>query len=86
MIRLRAVRVLTGQLSKPYSCARTSFIAEERRSLGDARVRQEYECSFEAPEGLVYPDSSRAASISRGIWELVTEIAGEPRPFRRRLG
>lgn len=33
-----------------------AFLAEERRSLGDHWVRQEYECSFEALEGLVYPD------------------------------
>src|SRR5262249_55152941 len=32
------------------------FIAAERSSLGDAWVRQEYECSFEALTGLVYPD------------------------------
>jgi hypothetical protein len=32
------------------------FIAEEHRALGDAWVRQEYECSFVALEGLVYPD------------------------------
>ena len=33
-----------------------AFIEDERRSLGEAWVRQEYECSFEALEGLVYPD------------------------------
>jgi hypothetical protein len=33
-----------------------AFIEAERRSLGDAWVRQEYECNFEAMEGLVYPD------------------------------
>lgn len=33
-----------------------AFLAEERRSLGDHWVRQEYECSFEALSGLVYPD------------------------------
>lgn len=32
------------------------FIAGELRSLGESWVRQEYECSFEAFEGLVYPD------------------------------
>src|SRR5262249_44805783 len=32
------------------------FIAQERRSMGDSWVKQEYECSFEALEGLVYPD------------------------------
>jgi hypothetical protein len=33
-----------------------AFIDEERRALGDAWVRQEYECCFTALEGLVYPD------------------------------
>jgi Terminase large subunit, T4likevirus-type, N-terminal/Terminase RNaseH-like domain len=33
-----------------------SFIVEERRALGDAWVRQEYECEFTAMVGLVYPD------------------------------
>ena len=33
-----------------------AFIDEERVSLGDAWVRQEYECSFEALTGVVYPD------------------------------
>ncbi len=32
------------------------FIAEERQSLGDDWVRQEYECAFTAMAGLVYPD------------------------------
>jgi hypothetical protein len=32
------------------------FIDEERRSLGDSWVGQEYCCSFESMEGLVYPD------------------------------
>src|SRR5205823_9464969 len=31
-------------------------IEMERRSMGESWVRQEYECSFEALEGLVYPD------------------------------
>ena len=36
------------------------FLAEERRHLGsDSYYRQEYECSFEALEGLVYPDFAR---------------------------
>lgn len=32
------------------------FLAQERRSMRLAAYRQEYECSFEAVEGLVYPD------------------------------
>jgi Terminase large subunit, T4likevirus-type, N-terminal len=37
---------------------RAEFLAEERRELGNA-YRQEYECSFESMEGLVYPDFAR---------------------------
>jgi hypothetical protein len=33
-----------------------AFIAQEHRSSGPSWVRQEYECNFEAMEGLVYPD------------------------------
>lgn len=40
-----------------------AFIDNERRSLGDAWVRQEYECSFEALEGLVYPDFDAQSGI-----------------------
>jgi hypothetical protein len=36
------------------------FLAQERRALGESYYRQEYECSFESVEGLVYPDFSRA--------------------------
>jgi hypothetical protein len=35
------------------------FLASERRSLGESWFRQEYCCSFEALEGLVYPDFAR---------------------------
>jgi len=33
-----------------------AFIENERRKFGDSWIRQEYECSFEAREGLVFPD------------------------------
>jgi len=36
-----------------------SFLAEECRALGEFWFRQEYCCSFEALEGLVYPDFAR---------------------------
>src|SRR5262245_29226091 len=36
-----------------------AFLAEERRALGESWYRQEYCCSFEALEGLVYPDFAR---------------------------
>ncbi len=35
------------------------FLAEERRTLGESWYRQEYEASFQALEGLVYPDFAR---------------------------
>jgi len=35
------------------------FLDEERRCLSESYYRQEYECSFEALEGLVYPDFAR---------------------------
>ncbi len=36
-----------------------AFLAQERRALGESWFRQEYGCSFEALEGLVYPDFPR---------------------------
>jgi hypothetical protein len=39
------------------------FIAAETRSLGESWVRQEYECSFEALEGLVYTDFAAQSAI-----------------------
>lgn len=46
-------------------CPRISpaFIAAERQSLGDSWVRQEFECSFEALEGLVYPDFAQRCVV-----------------------
>ena len=38
---------------------RPEFLAQERRALGESWFRQEYGCSFEALEGLVYPDFAR---------------------------
>lgn len=38
----------------------TDFINEERKSLGDQWVNQEYECLFTALEGLVYGDFEKA--------------------------
>src|SRR5262245_50681108 len=37
-------------------------LAEERRALGEWWYRQEYCCSFEALEGLVYPDFARCVA------------------------
>jgi hypothetical protein len=36
-----------------------NFLERERRRIGASWFRQEYECSFEALEGLVYPDFAR---------------------------
>jgi hypothetical protein len=38
------------------------FLEQEKRALGEAWFRQEYCCSFEAMEGLVYPDFARCVS------------------------
>ena len=35
------------------------FLAEERDALGEVYFRQEYECSFESRQGLVYRDFVR---------------------------
>lgn len=49
------------------------FLEEERRGLGESWFRQEYCCSFEALEGLVYPDFARA-------------VVPGPEPAGRRVG
>ena len=36
-----------------------AFLAQERRALGESWFRQEYLCSFESLQGLVYPDFAR---------------------------
>ena len=38
------------------------FLAQERRCLGDSWYRQEYECSFEALQGLVFPDLGKCVA------------------------
>lgn len=38
---------------------KADFLEQERRALGESWYRQEYGCSFEALEGLVYPDFAR---------------------------
>jgi Terminase large subunit, T4likevirus-type, N-terminal len=40
-----------------------AFIEEERRRFGDSWVAQEYECSFTALEGLVYPEFEQTLTI-----------------------
>jgi hypothetical protein len=57
------------------------FLAEERRCLGESYFRQEYECSFEALEGLVYPDFARC--VVSCLPSGVAAGSGDP---RRALG
>jgi hypothetical protein len=42
------------------------FLKEERRNLGESWYRQEYCCSFEVLEGLVYPDFAKYAAGEQG--------------------
>ncbi len=42
---------------------RSEFIDMEKHSMGESWVRQEYECSFEALEGLVYPDFEAQCAV-----------------------
>jgi hypothetical protein len=51
----KRIQIAAHQVSR----IKKSFLERERRTIGEARFRQEYECSFEALEGLVYPDFSR---------------------------
>jgi hypothetical protein len=41
-----------------------AFLEEERRAMGETWYRQEYCCSFEAMEGLVYPDFARCVTAA----------------------
>jgi hypothetical protein len=40
------------------------FLERERQSLGDSWVAQEYQCSFESLEGLVYPDFAEQTALA----------------------
>jgi hypothetical protein len=42
------------------------FLDDERRNLGESWFRQEYCCSFESVEGLVYPNFNTCVLASRG--------------------
>jgi hypothetical protein len=53
------------------------FLAEERRCLGDSFFRQEYQCSFESIEGLVYPGLAGCA---------LPPTAGASEPVGKRVG
>jgi hypothetical protein len=67
------------------------FIDLEKRSMGESWIRQEYECSFEALEGLVFPDfeeqsnptgagnsayARRAAAGAANVGGKPTQVAG----------
>jgi hypothetical protein len=52
------------------------FLAKERRAMGESWYRQEYCCSFEALEGLVYPDFGRCV-----VEELPAHVAGMVDPL-----
>jgi hypothetical protein len=59
-----------------------AFIDNERRKFGDLWIRQEYECSFEACEGLVYPDFDEClADVPTGS-ALGTRVGGIDFGFR----
>ncbi|GIW83084.1 MAG: hypothetical protein KatS3mg105_4891 [Gemmatales bacterium] len=65
-------------------CPRISadFIESERRSLGDAWIRQEYECSFEALEGLVYPDFAEQCAYDTPLSPIGRAVGGIDFGFR----
>jgi hypothetical protein len=58
------------------------FIATERRSLGDSWVNQEYHCSFESLEGLVYPDFESQCAIDQSPPEQGKRVGGIDFGFR----
>ncbi len=51
-----------------------AFIEEERRALGPAWVAQEYETTFTALEGLVYPEFGAALSDAPLSWRQVSNL------------
>lgn len=58
------------------------FIAQEEHSLGDAWVRQEYECSFESRTGLVYPDLAERCGCDDGSASSGRAVGGIDFGFR----
>jgi hypothetical protein len=63
---------------------RADFLAKERRALGESWYRQEYCCSFEALEGLVYPDFARCLAPSMPDHLLTPN--GSPSPLVPQFG
>jgi hypothetical protein len=58
------------------------FIAGERKSMGDSWVSQEYCCSFEALEGLVFPDFAAQCAIDTAPPEQGERVGGIDYGFR----
>lgn len=52
-----------------------AFLDQERRSMGESWVNQEYYCSFESLEGLVYPDFEAACAVD-GLPDLQGQALG----------
>jgi hypothetical protein len=59
-----------------------SFLEEERRAMGEFYFRQEYCCSFEAMEGLVYPDFSRCLAPADTVVKAGRRVGGIDFGFR----
>jgi hypothetical protein len=60
------------------------FLEQERRALGESWFRQEYCCSFEALEGLVYPDFARC--LVKELPKHVPDLRGpDPKDIGRPL-
>jgi hypothetical protein len=60
-----------------------AFLEEELRLFGRTWYNQEFNCSFEAVEGLVYPEFSRCL-VSEVPAEVIREGTREVGPFERR--
>lgn len=64
---------------------RPEFLANERRSMGESWMLQEYYCSFQAMEGLVYPDLERCCLCDQAAPEIgkgVRRVGGIDFGFR----
>jgi hypothetical protein len=67
------------------------FLNQEQRALGESWYRQEYCCSFEALEGLVYPNLARCVVpvLREDVQRVVGRVGAQPPPLAegwRRVG